>query len=124
MRAIYPVTITNKLEENKQFYCDLFDFEPVFEADWYVQLLHKESGVELAFMLPNLDNQPAVLHAPFAGNGVIYSIEVDDAAAEYARILEKGVPVVYPLASEEWGQSHFMLRDPSGAYVDIVQQAK
>lgn len=124
MKAIYPVTITTKLEECKKFYQDLFDFEAVFEADWYIQLLHKKSGVELAFMLPNLDNQPKELHAEFDGNGVIYSLEVEDVTTEFDRIKQQSASVICPLTTEEWGQTHFILRDPSGVYVDVVQQAK
>ena len=51
MHALYPVTITTKITECKEFYCRLFGFEVVFEADWYVQLLHRHSGVEIGLHL-------------------------------------------------------------------------
>lgn len=124
MKAIYPVTITSKLDESKAFYTEVFGFNVVFEADWYAQLLHETSGVELAFMKPNLDNQPAQLHAEFDGKGIIYSLEVEDAAAEYGKIQAAPADIFYPLTTEEWGQTHFMLTDPSGVVVDVVQQAK
>ena len=50
MHALYPVTITTKITECKEFYCRLFSFEVVFEADWYVQLLHRHSDVEIGLM--------------------------------------------------------------------------
>ncbi|MDO4641250.1 MAG: hypothetical protein Q4A84_06055 [Neisseria sp.] len=53
MKAIYPVTITRKIQECKAFYVDLFGFTTVFEADWYKQLLHEASGIEIGLMLPN-----------------------------------------------------------------------
>ncbi len=124
MKAIYPVTITNKLAECKTFYTETFGFSVVFEADWYVQLLHKTSGVELAIMKPNLDNQPKQLHAEFSGKGIVYSLEVEDAAAEYERIQKTSADVFYPLTTEEWGQEHFMLTDPAGVTIDVVQQVK
>ena len=124
MKTIYPVTITSKLDENKTFYKDVFGFSVVFEADWYVQLLHEPSGVELAFLKPNLDNQPKQLHAEFDGKGIIYSLEVEDAAKEYEKIQQTSADIFYPLTAEEWGQTHFMLKDPAGVIVDVVQQAK
>ena len=53
MHALYPVTITTKITECKEFYCRLFGFEAVFEADWYVQLLHTHSGAEIGLMQPH-----------------------------------------------------------------------
>ncbi len=108
----------------EEFYTEVFGFSVIFEADWYVQLLHEASGIELAFMQPNLDNQPSRLHAEFDGKGVIYSLEVEDAASEYEKIQKTSAAIFYPLTIEEWGQTHFMLTDPAGVTVDVVQQAK
>ncbi len=124
MKAIYPITITSKLDECRAFYTEVFGFTVVFETDWYVQLLHKASGVELALMKPNLDNQPEQLRVEFGGKGVIYSFEVEDAATEYEKLQQKSADIFYPLATEEWGQTHFMLTDPAGVTIDVVQQAK
>ena len=57
MKKIYPLLITDKLKECAHFYVQYFEFEKVFEQDWYIQLVHK-SGAELAFMIPNAENQP------------------------------------------------------------------
>lgn len=124
MKAIYPITITAKLNECKEFYVGIFGFSVVFEADWYIQLLHQPSGLELAFMKPGLDNQPAQLHAEFDGKGIIYSFEVDDAESEYERVQKTSAEIYHPLTTEEWGQTHFMVTDPAGVTVDIVEQAK
>ena len=124
MKAMYPITITATLNECKEFYVDTFGFSVVFEADWYIQLLHKPSGVELAFMKPDLDNQPAQLHAEFDGKGIVYSFEVDDAKSEYERVQKTSAEIYHPLTTEEWGQTHFMVTDPAGVTVDIVEQAK
>lgn len=124
MKKIYPITVTSKVDECKVFYQEVFNFSIVFEAEWYVQLLHEPSGVELALMKPNLDNQPKQLHAEFQGKGIIYSFEVEDAASEYERIKLLSASIFYPLTTEEWGQTHFMIIDPAGITVDVVQQAK
>lgn len=123
MNKLYPITITDKLIECKEFYRTIFNFEVVFEADWYIQLLNKSSGVEIALMKPNLNNQPNQLHQSYNGKGIVYSLEVDDATALYESIKDKTDSIFYDLATEEWGQTHFMLTDPAGVVVDVVQQA-
>ncbi|MBX2866945.1 VOC family protein [Candidatus Kaiserbacteria bacterium] len=123
MKKIYPITITEKLEECKKFYQEIFDFKIVFEAEWYIQLLHIKSGVEIAIMKPNLENQPAELHTEYNGNGIVYSFEVDDAEEEYEKIKEKTDSIFHKLTTEEWGQTHFMLKDPAGVVIDVVEQA-
>lgn len=123
MKAIYPVTVTSKLDECKKFYQEIFGFSIVFEADWYVQLLHQASGVEIGLMKPNLANQPELLHNEYSGKGIIYTLEVEDAEKEFERAKDLKTEIFHPLVTEEWGQTHFMLTDPSGVVIDVVQQA-
>lgn len=122
MKKLYPLLITNKLNECEQFYTDIFGFRTVFKQDWYIQLVHVQTGTELAFMIPNAENQPKELHAAFPGKGIVYSFEVDDATKEYDRLSKKNLDMIVPLTDEEWGQRHFIIRDPAGVYVDVVQQ--
>ncbi len=123
MKKVYPLAITAKLKECATFYTKHFDFMVVFEEDWYVHLLHEKSGAELGFMSPNTENQPRQLHAGFAGNGMVYSFEVEDAGSEYQRLSGKpDIEIVLSLKDEPWGQRHFIVRDPAGIFVDVVQQ--
>lgn len=122
MKKIYPLLITDKLKECADFYVQRFGFEKVFEQDWYIQLLHKKSGAELAFMVPNAENQPKELHPAFSGKGLVYSFEVEDTEKEYNRLKNTGINIFYDLTTEEWGQKHFMIEGPAGEFVDVVQQ--
>lgn len=122
MKKVYPLLITNKLKECADFYVKHFEFEKVFEQDWYVHLLHKKSGAELAFMVPNAKNQPKELHAAFSGKGLVYSFEVEDAEREYNRLKDTGIKVFYDLTIEEWGQKHFMVEGLAGEFIDVVEQ--
>ncbi len=120
MNKLHPLTITSKLNETADFYKTYFEFTEAFTSDWYVQLAHK-SGAELAIMLPDQSNQPEFLQKAHDGNGMIFTIETDDATAVYAELQAKKAPIIHELRDEEWGQRHFILRDPAGIYVDIVQ---
>lgn len=123
MKKIYPLVITDKLKECAAFYVEHFDFTVVFEQDWYIQLVQEKSGVELAFMAPNAANQPKELWPSFTGEGLVYSFEVDNAKSEYERLSSKqDIKMIVELQDEEWGQRHFIVRDPAGVYVDVVQQ--
>ena len=47
----YPVVVTDRLLECRDFYCRWFGFEVAFEADWFVWLRNDaERPVALAFM--------------------------------------------------------------------------
>ena len=122
MKKIYPLIITEKIKEAVVFYKENFDFIAVFERDWYVQLLHEKSGSEIAFMTTNVENQPVELHSGFNGKGIVLSLEVEDVADEWNRLKDKNLNVIVELRDEEWGQRHFIITDPAGVYVDVVQQ--
>jgi len=32
-----------------------------------------------------------------------------------------GLPIVLDLKSEEWGQRHFIVEDPNGILIDVIQ---
>lgn len=123
MKKAYPLAITNQLKACAAFYVKHFKFTVVFEEDWYVHLAHEASGAELGFMASSTASQPPELHASFAGKGMVYSFEVEDAKKEFERLKkEDGIELVLELKDEPWGQRHFIIRDPAGIYVDVVQQ--
>ncbi|HLU02394.1 MAG TPA: VOC family protein [Advenella sp.] len=123
MKKIYSIVITDKLQSCADFYTRHFAFSVVFQEDWYIHLVHEASGAELAFMAPNCASQPPQLQAPYQGTGIVLSLEVDDAEREYHRLrLNKDCDIFLPLKDEPWGQRHFMLTDPAGVCVDIVEQ--
>ncbi|MGK0189483.1 MAG: putative glyoxalase superfamily protein PhnB [Verrucomicrobiales bacterium] len=60
----------------------------------------------------------------YSGGGSLFSLEVDDAAAAYEDAIKLGLEIALELRSEEWAPQHFMLRDPHGLTVDIVQSTE
>ena len=127
LKSLFPVIVTSRLAEARDFYIEHFDFRVVFEADWYVQL-HGLRGegvppMELAFMLPNVESQPALLHAAFSGAGVVLSIDVDDVDAVHTKLNVAGAlkEIVVALRDEPWGQRHFLFKDPAGTFLDVFQ---
>ena len=116
----FPVFIVHSLDAAKSFYLNNFGFNVVFENEWYLHLI-SESGIQVGFMLPDQPTQPDVFQQAYSGDGVIFSMEVDDADAAFAEVKEKSLDVVLALRSEDWGQRHFCVKDPNGVYLDIVE---
>ncbi|MBC8090145.1 MAG: VOC family protein [Phycisphaerae bacterium] len=122
MKSSFPVFVVRNLDAAKAFYTEHFGFDVSFAGDWYVQLV-SESGVQVGFLLPDQPTQPPIFRKAYAGEGAIFSLEVDDADAAFAAAQSSALEVVLELRSEDWGQRHFSLRDPNGVHLDTVQSS-
>ena len=120
MKSLFPDVCTERLAASRDFYRELLGFEVVFENEWYVQLrLPDEPAAQIAFVERGHASVPAG-HGR-APQGVLVTVELDDATACHARARALGLEVVYPLRDEAWGQRHFMVLDPNGLLVDVVE---
>lgn len=119
-KSSFPVFTVKDLLAAKSFYTENFGFDVVFSNEWYIHLVSK-SGIQVGFMLPEQPTQPPIFQKPFYGEGVILSLEVDDADAAFTAAKSKSLNIVLELQSEDWGQRHFCIQDPNGVHLDIVQ---
>jgi len=119
---IWSGVVTDKVTESRDFYVRLFGCEVIYEGEggWFVLL--QLGNTELGFMKPNLETQAAIFRRPFGGQGVWVVIDVPDVDAQYQRIRSMGVPIEAELRDEPWGDRHFVIVDPNGIGVDIVQR--
>ncbi|WP_316357897.1 VOC family protein [Devosia sp.] len=119
MLALYPLLLVTDVEGTAQFYERHLGFTRVFSSDWYVHLRSPAAQVyELAIIAHDHDTIPQAGRKPTSG--LLLSFEVEDAAAEHARLLAEGVEVVQPLRDEVFGQRHFIAVDPNGILLDII----
>lgn len=122
IRDLYAIVVTDRHKECRDFYAKWFGFQVVFEASWFVYLAASgERPCGIAFMAPDHPSRPPGPES-CNGQGLLVTIQVDDAAAEFTRLTRAGAPIAYLLHDEPWGQRRFALTDPSGAWVDVVQQ--
>jgi catechol 2,3-dioxygenase-like lactoylglutathione lyase family enzyme len=117
----YAVIVTDKLRECRDFYTTWLDFQPVFQASWFVLLASGgERPVTLAFMHSEHPSSPP---SPLTyGGGMFLTLQVEDAAAEYERLQAAGLRFDHPLMDEPWGQRRFGVVDPAGMWLDFVEQ--
>ncbi|THB78369.1 MAG: glyoxalase/bleomycin resistance/extradiol dioxygenase family protein [Desulfobulbaceae bacterium] len=116
----YPVICTDKVKESSDFYQQHFNFEPTFAADWYVSLRSKDNT---NFELALLDANHPTIPEPYRKkvSGVIINLEVEDVDTEYQRLKEQSLEFALEIKSEDFGQRHFIVVDPNGILVDVIQ---
>ncbi|MBT8360028.1 MAG: glyoxalase, partial [Deltaproteobacteria bacterium] len=98
----FPVFIIEKIDEAKLFYSSHFGFAAAFENEWYLHLV-SESGIQVGFMLPSQPTQPDIFNKAYDGNGIIFSLEVNDADFAYTEAKKYSLDIVLELRSEDWG---------------------
>jgi catechol 2,3-dioxygenase-like lactoylglutathione lyase family enzyme len=120
----YPLIVTDRLAEARDFYVKWLGMEVSFELDWvvYVSRPAGEARTGVCFMAPALDHQIPEHRTAYSGSSVILTFQVEDARRELDALREQGFEPDVDLRDEPWGQRHFMKRDPAGVWVDIVQQ--
>ncbi len=122
INQIYPVFITDKLEETVKFYEQYFGFTRLFESTFFVLLQTAgEEKICVAFMD---EGHPTTPPTPprFNGSGSFLTLEVSDAKAEFDKLKKKGLSIYYELKDEAWGQKRFGVLDPNQIYIDVVEQ--
>lgn len=120
VNSFYPVLMSDKITATRDFYVQYFGFQITFEADWYVSLKSADSQYELAFVAYNHETVVAAYQKPV--QGLLLNFEVDDADAEYDRLVQTaGLPLKRELVTEDFGQRHFAIADPNGILIDIIQ---
>ena len=120
MHSLFPDICSKHLPESKAFYTRLFDFDVVFEIDWYIQLKSPDDeNLQLAFVRYDHASVPEGYQQ--LPQGIVITVETNNVAPVYKKAQALNCDTVLPLRDEAWGQRHFMLRDPNGLLVDIVQ---
>ncbi|VAW89526.1 Glyoxalase/Bleomycin resistance protein/dioxygenase domain [hydrothermal vent metagenome] len=122
IEAAFPVMVAPNLDAVKQFYETVFGFNTVFyDVNFYLHLVSPNTGSQLGFLMPNHSSQPEFLHAIMSTNGYVISLEVKDAAMAYEQAKNLKLNIAMEIKEEAWGQVHFMVQDPAGFRVDVVQ---
>ena len=117
----YPVLMTDRVADTARYYEQHFRFTRLFDSDWYV---HLQSLEDASVNLAILDGDHATIPEAARGGraaGVLLNFEVEDASAEYRRVLDQGLDVQLALRDEAFGQRHFIVKDPNGVLIDVIQ---
>lgn len=102
---------TDQMDAAKAFYGDVLGMSLGMDHGWIITFIG------------NGQSTPQVSFAVEGGSGTPVpdlSIEVDDLADAYGRIVEAGYPVEYGPTGEPWGVTRFFVRDPFGRLLNIL----
>lgn len=122
INSSYPVIMCDNLQEVSKFYTEHFDMDVVYSSDWYISLAYKkeQSDFELAILDYRHETVPSSFREK--SKGIIINMEVDEVDAFYELLVrERKVPPVMDIKSEDFGQRHFIVSDPAGIMVDVIQ---
>ena len=117
----YPIIVTPHKDACRDFWVRHLGLQVGFDSTWFTWLASEDGSASIAFMTPDHPSAPPGPE-PFAGIGLCFELQVDDAAAAHERFEATGAAVGHPLTAEPFGQRRFGFRDPAGLWVDVVQQ--
>ncbi|WP_137937625.1 VOC family protein [Chitinivorax sp. B] len=117
---LWSGVITDKVQASRDFYVKLFGCEVVFDTEWFVLL--QLGGGEIGFLQSGHESQAPIFQSAFQGQGMWVAIDVEDVDREHERIRSLGMSIEVPIRDEPWGDRHFVVIDPNGIGVDVVQR--
>lgn len=118
----YPLFTVSHLRESREFFVRYLGMHVLFEASWIVMLSHTETAaISLGLMSSDHPSSPPGPET-FDARGMILTLQTDDAQALFDSLAAEAARITHPLTDAPWGQRRFMLTEPSGIVVDVVQQ--
>lgn len=119
----YPLIVTTQKNACRDFWVQHLGFQVGFDSQWFLWLAAVDGSASIAFMTPD---HPSAPPGPdlFSGQGLCFELQVDDVDRAHALYAATGGTVVYALTDEAFGQRRFGFFDPSGLWVDMVQQTE
>ena len=114
----YPIIVTDQVAACRDFWVRHLGFVVIFENDWFAYM--QANGASIAFMSPGHPSYPPGPEPYVAG--ISMELEVADAEAALAEVMATGKEPDYALTDEPFGQRRFSLKDPSGLWINVVQQ--
>jgi len=119
----YPIIVTIHKNACRDFWVHHLGFQVGFDSQWFVWLAAADGSASIAFMTPDHPSAPPGPEV-FSGKGLCFELQVDDVDQAHAAYRATGGPVSHPVTNEAFGQRRFGFFDPSGLWVDVVQQTE
>lgn len=105
--------------QSSQFLVRHFGFQQLMAFDGFASLKRDDMGVSVVFHRRGLEVLPEPLRSE-RSCGVLLAMVIADFDAEYARLQADGVNITLPLREEAWGERLFIVTDPNGVPIEIV----
>lgn len=117
----FSVSLTvNNVKISSDFLIKHFGFKEKMSADGFASLIHETSGINVIYMQTGIKVLPEFLRNVSVA-GTILAFVTINLEAEEERLRLAGVPISMPLQTEEWGEKLFMVTDPNGVVIEVVE---
>jgi uncharacterized glyoxalase superfamily protein PhnB len=110
----------NNVRASSDFLINHFGFREKIAADGFASLIHETSGINVIYMQTGINVLPEHLRKVSVA-GTILAFVTTNLEAEEERLKLAGVPITMPLQTEEWGEKLFMVTDPNGVVIELVE---
>lgn len=118
MNRAFTNILCSNVPATAQFYQDLLGMKRIGDFGWFIVLSHDEMPhFEMGILSKDHETIPPELS--FAPAGFILTFVVSDIEDVYARAIAMRVPIIQEPTDLPYGQRRLLLRDPSGAVVDV-----
>ncbi|HEX4981113.1 MAG TPA: VOC family protein [Ilumatobacteraceae bacterium] len=114
----FPDLCVGDVATSVSWYTALLDLDVLVDQGWYAEL-GVGGRIVVAFVQTGHETVP--WRAGRRPGGILVSFEVDDATSIAARAVALELDVVRDL-TVELGQRHFMVVEPDGAVVDVIER--
>ncbi len=108
---IVPNLHTESVSDAEKFYREILDLDIVMDQGWVI------TYSSAASMHPQIN----IIASGSSQADPDISIEVDNLDEIYSRVKNSEFAVLYDLTLEPWGVRRFMVRDPLGKVINILQ---
>lgn len=117
----FSVSLTvNNVKASSEFLVRHFGFKEKMAAEGFASLIHESSGINVIYLQTGIEVLPEFMrHIPTAGT--ILAFVTHNLEAEQERLRLAGVKISLPLQTEEWGEKLFMVTDPNGVVIELVE---
>jgi catechol 2,3-dioxygenase-like lactoylglutathione lyase family enzyme len=124
--AVDTMLCVRDLARSLGFYEDVLGFAVAWRWDDIAAVELAGHRVYLFHESPPTEDKPSVRLVPQANastGSVVLVLRVEDCAAAYERLRERGARFLTPPTTPPWGGSRCFLHDPDGYLVEIEQPA-
>ena len=118
--SIFPVLCVDDTSAHRDFYVQILGLEVMFDCGWYTALcVPGDQSRQVALVKAGHETVPTRFDEP--ARGCLVTVAVPDVDAVHDRAVDAGHQPVQELRDEPFGQRHFMLEDPGGTLLDVIQ---
>lgn len=117
----FTVSLTvENVSLSSQFLITHFGFVEKMAAEGFASLQHEQSGINVIYLQKGIEVLPAFMRN-ITSAGTILAFVTTRIEREEERLRSAGVPIALPMKTEEWGEKLFMVKDPNGVIIQLVE---